>query len=88
MQLNKDADKLSEHMAEAKRRADKFCTTNELEALVDVRRHFHKLADEAWDDGDVIEHRIYSMAANEAVGRWQEVRQAHIECQRKCQRKK
>jgi hypothetical protein len=83
MQLNKDADKLSEHMAEAKKRADAFCTKMELDALADARRKLHKLSDEAWDAGDVIEHRIYSMAANEAVGRWQEVRQAHIERKRK-----
>lgn len=83
MVINKDADKVSEHYAEARRRADERCTEKELDALTEARKHFHRLADEAWDAGDVIEHRICSMAANECVGRWQEVRQAHLERKKK-----
>jgi hypothetical protein len=83
MQLNKDADKTSEHMDEARKRRDTFCADMTLEALADARKHFHALSDQAWAAGDIIEHRICCMAANECVGRWQEVRQAYMEHQRK-----
>lgn len=59
MKINQDADKVGEHMDDARRRVRL--------ALSKLRRDYHRRADLAWERGDVIEHRVFSMAANEVV---------------------
>ena len=59
MKLDKDRDKLSEHMNEARLRV-----RVELRHLL---RRLHALSDESAAEDEVIEHRIWCMAANEVA---------------------
>lgn len=67
--IRTDADKISEHMEEAKRRL----RIAHRDRLREIRRDFHRRADIAFDQGDFVEHRVFCMAANEAMALWQEL---------------
>ncbi len=60
---------ISECMDEAHRRAQQRAW----EALMRAMRELHLEADQAFKQGDVIEHRTGSMAANEIMGLAQEI---------------